>query len=166
MADRSPYAHVPADTLASLALDGPRPRPPVDSGAELTLALAHLARCAPCDDALRQLRRAVAAGRSAVPGDDLVAPPARVWRAVLAEVRAEAGTPASSAGTAPHGRAGRSPRSGRRPGGRAPSSRGARLLLAASGLALLARGWRAVARRGSAGYGAGARIRGGARRGR
>lgn len=166
MADRSPYAHVPADTLASIALDGPRPHRPGDSAAELAFALAHLARCAPCDDALRQLRRAVTAGRSAVPGDDLVAPPARVWRAVLAEVRAEARTPPPPAGTAPSGRAGRFPRSGRRRGGRTPPSRGARLLLTATGLALLARGWRAVARHGPAESGAGARIRGAARRGR
>lgn len=104
MTDRNPYGHVPADTLASIALDGPRSRGRDEPGAELASFLAHLADCARCGSALRELRRAVAAGRAGTPGDSLVPPPARVWRAVAAEVRADAGSPSPAAEPSPRRR--------------------------------------------------------------
>ncbi|MET8944393.1 hypothetical protein ABZX30_12610 [Streptomyces sp. NPDC004542] len=76
--------HVPPDDLASIALDGAQAAP-----AELLAeALPHLADCRRCRDVLAGLLLVVAAARAAPSGEDLlVAPPARVWRDILAHHR-------------------------------------------------------------------------------
>ena len=75
--------HVPPDTLAVLALDGGLP--PEDG--ELAPIVAHVKSCRRCAATLAALRRTVAAGRSAGPGDAMSPPPARVWQAIARETR-------------------------------------------------------------------------------
>ncbi|MET7380852.1 hypothetical protein ABZT08_18865 [Streptomyces sp. NPDC005526] len=84
MGERDHGGHVPPDDLAALALDERRDRP--GRGAERDTALAHVAECRLCGEALDELRRVVAAGRTVSPADEVARPPARVWHAIAAEV--------------------------------------------------------------------------------
>ncbi|MFF8946090.1 hypothetical protein ACF1A5_28270 [Streptomyces sp. NPDC014864] len=90
MGDRNHGGHVPPDDLAALALDERRNRPDPRE-AELVTALAHVAQCRRCGEALDELRRVVAAGRTVSPADEVVRPPARVWHAIAAEVHGPSG---------------------------------------------------------------------------
>src|SRR6188472_1754503 len=67
--------HVHPDDLALLAL-----------GEQAELDRTHLSACARCRDEVDQLRRVVTSARSVTADDTPVAPPARVWGAVAAEL--------------------------------------------------------------------------------
>ncbi len=67
--------HVHPDDLALLAL-----------GEQAELDRTHLSACALCRDEVDQLRRVVTSARTVTADDTAVAPPARVWDAVAAEL--------------------------------------------------------------------------------
>ncbi|MEU0786777.1 hypothetical protein ABZ341_35070 [Streptomyces sp. NPDC006173] len=94
MSGARPSGHLPPADLAQHVLDGPRtPWPPE--------GLDHLGHCALCRDRVRAFERVGAAARDSLPHEPLVSPPARVWEAILAEVRAERTEPAPEAGRRP-----------------------------------------------------------------
>lgn len=85
--------HVDPDVLALVALGEP-----VDPATQ-----AHLAVCERCADEVTALERAVTAGRATTDDDALVAPPARVWTAIEAELglSSATGLPTAAPDTAP-----------------------------------------------------------------
>ena len=85
--------HVDPDALALIALGEP-----ADPAAE-----AHLAVCERCSDEVAELERVVLAGRAVGPDEVLVAPPARVWAAIEAELGLSTAAPLTVpvAGTGP-----------------------------------------------------------------
>jgi hypothetical protein len=71
--------HLDDDVLTLLALEDEQPDKPTAE---------HLRTCERCREELRALSRTVTAGRSAPGSNQLVAPPARVWEGIQAELGA------------------------------------------------------------------------------
>lgn len=86
--------HTDPEALALVALGEPLTDPRI---------IDHLAQCAPCRDEIETLRSTVSVARSSIGEAELLAPPARVWQAVRAELDLPAALEPPATAAAPGG---------------------------------------------------------------